>query len=130
MVAGHDPDLLTTAEAARLLRVSAVTVQRWLRQGRLPAFHVGPKAVHIRREDLAQVVTPLARKEAAAMPERDVPATTLTPLTDVDVAQQEAALAASAELLAQQAARRGGKPFDESWPLIRSARTARSRQQA
>jgi hypothetical protein len=55
---------------------------------------------------------------------------TLLPLDDYAVARQQAALAASAKLLAQQAARRSGVPFDESWPLIRAARAARSRRQA
>jgi len=32
MTAGTDPELLTVAEAARLLRVSTVTLQRWLQQ--------------------------------------------------------------------------------------------------
>ena len=53
-----------------------------------------------------------------------------TPLDDATVARQQAALTASAAVLAQQAARRGGEPFEESWPLIRSDRTARLRRQA
>ena len=131
MVAGHDSDLLTIAEAARLIRVSPVTVQRWLRQGRLRAFHVGPKAVRIRRDDLAQVVTPLSAEQASAISSPQMThGAALALLDDAGVAQQQAALAASAELLAQQAVRRGGEPFDESWPLIRAARAMRSRQQS
>ncbi|HLZ71435.1 MAG TPA: helix-turn-helix domain-containing protein [Dehalococcoidia bacterium] len=130
MATSYDSDLVTVAEAARILRVSAVTIQRWLRQGRLSAHHIGPRAVRIRRIDLAQVIAPYDQRTTAAKPASDSLTTTLAPLDDEEIAAQQAALAASAELLAQQAARRGGKPFDESWPLIRVARAARSRQQA
>ena len=51
-------DLLTIAEAAELLSVSAVTVSRWRRQGRLPTLKVGPRAVRIRRGDLALLTRP------------------------------------------------------------------------
>jgi hypothetical protein len=53
-----------------------------------------------------------------------------TPHHNAASAQQEAALRASAAVLAQQADHRGGEPFDESWPLIRAARAARSRRQS
>ena len=130
MVASDEPDFVTIVEAARVLRVSPVTVQRWLRHGRLPDYHVGPGAVRIRRTDLEAVIAPLVRDETDTRRQRDHPATALAPLSDAVIAQQEAALAASAEILAQQAARRGGEPFAESWPLIRAARAARSRRQA
>lgn len=56
---GPNPDdLLTIAEAAELLSVSAVTVSRWRRQGRLPTLKVGPRAVRIRRGDLALLTRP------------------------------------------------------------------------
>ncbi|CAA9580482.1 MAG: hypothetical protein AVDCRST_MAG49-4711 [uncultured Thermomicrobiales bacterium] len=53
-----DSDLLTIPEAAEVLKVSAVTVSRYLKQGRLPAFRVGPRAVRIRRADLDRVLLP------------------------------------------------------------------------
>lgn len=58
-----DADLLTVPEAATVLKVSPVTVSRWLRQGRLPAYRLGPRAVRIRRADLAAVFSP-ARERA------------------------------------------------------------------
>ncbi len=58
MTADLDGELLTIAEAAKLLKVSTVTLGRWLKQGRLPAYHVGPRAVRIRRQDLAALLTP------------------------------------------------------------------------
>lgn len=129
MIASRDADLVTVAEAAKILRVSLVTVRRWLRQGLLPSFHVGPKAVRIRRADLQAVVTPIRQADSTrSAPEP--PCAALEPLSDDEVAQQQAALAASAKLLAEMAARRGGTPFAESWPLIRAARAERSRRQA
>lgn len=53
-----ETDLLTIPEAAEVLKVSAVTVSRYLKQGRLPAFRVGPRAVRIRRGDLDRLLTP------------------------------------------------------------------------
>ncbi len=62
-----DADLLTMAEAAEALRVSQVTVARWLKQGRLPSYRLGPRAVRIRRADLAAVLSPAAREVPEAM---------------------------------------------------------------
>ena len=43
----EDPehDLLTIAETARALKVSTVTIHRWLKQDRLPSYHLG-SALH------------------------------------------------------------------------------------
>ena len=35
-------ELLTIAEAAKLLKVSPATLHRWLKDRRLRAYHVGP----------------------------------------------------------------------------------------
>ncbi len=51
-------EFLTVPQAAEVLKVSAVTVSRWLKQGRLPAYRVGPRAVRIRREDIDRVLAP------------------------------------------------------------------------
>lgn len=56
-VRGGD-DLLTVPEAAERLKVSAVTVSRWIKQGRLRALKVGPRAVRIRTEDLDRIMAP------------------------------------------------------------------------
>lgn len=65
-------DLLTIAEAAELLKVSAVTVSRWRRQGRLPTLKVGPRAVRIRRSDLDLVSQPYSGP-ASTLDEEPVP---------------------------------------------------------
>lgn len=128
MATGQATDLLTIDEAAKLLTVSAVTLQRWVKQGRLPAYHVGPKAVRIRRGDLHRAMTPVAGREQpsiAATHAHGLPAT-VTPMTEERRQRAFDALAASKEHLARMRERRGGRPFDESWPLIREAREERS----
>ena len=40
MTTNEDLDLLTIAEAAQILKVSTITVHRWLKSGRLPADHL------------------------------------------------------------------------------------------
>ncbi len=60
-----DEDLLTIPEAAAALKVSPVTIARWLKQGRLPAYRMGPRAVRIRREDLTEVLTPSGHAESS-----------------------------------------------------------------
>src|SRR3989304_2296808 len=58
MVMRPEDGLLTIADAARLLKVSVVTVKRWLKQGRLHAYRVGPRSIRIKREDLNALVRP------------------------------------------------------------------------
>jgi len=58
MTAAPELDLVTVAEAARLLRVSPVTIHRWIKRGLLPSCHVGPRAVRIRRADLENMIRP------------------------------------------------------------------------
>lgn len=129
----HDNELLTIAEATRLLKVGRTTLHRWLKSGRLRAYHVGPKAVRIRRSDLAALMQPIHEREI--VPENNAPprtihtsSVTLRPLTDEQQRRALDALHASRELLARQRAKRQGIPFDESWPLIRDARDERSNQ--
>lgn len=45
------PDLMTPAEVAELLRVTQQTIARWRREGDLPAFTMG-RTIRIRKEDL------------------------------------------------------------------------------
>ena len=50
-------DYYTIAEAATVLRVSRVTIWRWLKAGRLTAVRLGDRVTRIRREDLEQAMT-------------------------------------------------------------------------
>jgi len=128
MATSYEDELLTIAETARLLKVSPITIQRWLKVGRLAGVRVGPKAVRIRRGDIAQVMTPTAPRPARSA--FDVPSTDLEirPLTDEEVRRGLEALEASRRLGERILARRGGKLLDESWPMIREAREERSKQ--
>ena len=118
-----DLDLLTLTEAATLLKVSVVTLRRWIKQGRLPAYHVGPRKVRINRSDLSKAFTPY-REEVSAVSEK----ITIRPLTDAEVAEQLHAIAESEAFLARMRAKRGGKPLASSVPLIRQSREERSKQ--
>jgi excisionase family DNA binding protein len=132
-MAGRLEDLVTIADAARLLKVSTVTLHRWLKQGRLPAYHVGPRAVRIRRRDLDALLTPRARKEVSGVTEAQPTSaiamrSTVSALTDEEIRRGWEAFHASEALLEEQRARRGGVPFEESWPLIREEREERERR--
>jgi excisionase family DNA binding protein len=96
MAADLGSELLTIAESAKLLKVSPVTLGRWLKQGRLPAFHVGPRAVRIRRQDLAALLTPTgtARREGPRpMSIEQFKQTLATPPTPEELARRQALLA-------------------------------------
>ncbi len=51
-------ELLTVDETARLLKVTQITVRRFIAEGRLPAVRVG-RAVRVRREALDQLIKPV-----------------------------------------------------------------------
>jgi excisionase family DNA binding protein len=120
----QDLDLLTLGEAAALLKVSIVTLRRWIKQGRLPAYHVGPRKVRIRRRDLTTLLTLSTREEVSAVPER----TTIRPLTDQEVQEGLEALKESEAFIERLRERRRGKPLAPSWPLIRQEREERSKR--
>jgi excisionase family DNA binding protein len=119
-----DFDLLTIAEAAKLLKVSTVTLHRWIKQGRLPAYHVGPRKVRIKRSDLSKLLTLSTREEVSAVPER----ITVRPLTDAEVREGLEALQESEALIQRLRERRQGQPLAPSWPLIRKEREERSQR--
>ena len=119
-----DLDLLTLTEAAELLKVSVVTLRRWIKQGRLPAYHVGPRKVRIKRSDLTRAFTPTDHEEVSAMVER-IP---IRPLTDVEVREGLEALKESEALIARLRERRKGQPLAPSWPVIRQEREARAKR--
>lgn len=63
-------ELLTVRETAQLLRVSPLTVRRYIQDGRLPALKVG-KGVRVRKEALEQFMKPVEPKRAK--PVRSIP---------------------------------------------------------
>ena len=134
-----DPDdLLTTTEAAKLLKVSPVTIARWLKQGRLPAYRVGPRGVRIRRDDLAGLLKPVhAESTSTAVEVRDAITdvaidheliASIKPLGEAAQARLREAIERATEHRQRMLAKRGGQPLPPSWPLIREARDERSDQ--
>jgi len=124
MTSNDTTDLLTVAEALRLLKVSRGTLHRWRQEGRLRAYHAGPKAVRFRRGDLEAILTRAPRKAVRDGTDAQ-PApleTAIRPLTDDALRRGRDALAASQARIARLRARRGGVPFAPSWPLIREVR--------
>jgi excisionase family DNA binding protein len=49
-----EDELLTVAEAAKLLKVTRHTIYRWIAEGRLPAVRYSRRIVRVRRRDLDQ----------------------------------------------------------------------------
>jgi excisionase family DNA binding protein len=56
-------ELLTVQEAAHLLRVSTVTVRRYIADGSLPAFRIG-RGIRIKRESIDALASPIATGSA------------------------------------------------------------------
>ena len=48
-------EMLSPAEAARILGVHTETVRRYIRQGQLPAQHLGTRTLRIRRSDIDNI---------------------------------------------------------------------------
>jgi excisionase family DNA binding protein len=60
MIQTHEPSILTTREAADLLRVSERSIERWRAQGRLPTMNLSRKWVRFRRTDVLALLSPSA----------------------------------------------------------------------
>lgn len=107
-------ELLTVKEAAAILKVSTMTITRWLRQGRLQAYHVGPRVIRIRRADLEGLLRPTTAEEA------------IPPLTSKETARQAATLERAGLLRARILQRRGGRPLPSSAELMARDRDQRA----
>jgi len=66
-----DERYLTPAEVADELRVTVVTVRRWIASGALRASKAGPRRWMIRRPDLDMFLSAKADQEAASEPSED-----------------------------------------------------------
>ena len=115
--------MCSVAEAAEELGVSPSTVWRWIDAGRLPAFRIGPKAIRIRRRDLAPAVRRVRGTRTSHRERRSAPIPGR--MSDSDAARALAVLEAADELGKRILRRRHGKPLPDSTPLIRAARLSR-----
>lgn len=127
-------EFVTVSEAAKALRVSVPTVKRWVKDGRLPAYHLGPRYIRIRRADLTRVLTPM-REDVSPMPERLVRETasiptdlTVKPLTVAQIAQLDKAIQGTQEVIDMIRSRRNGEPLAPSGPILREIREDRARR--
>lgn len=122
-------EYVTVSEAAALLRVSPSTIRRWIRDGDLPAYRIGPRRVALRRTDLGRVITPAVREEngwGETVPERPFGRR----LRPEEQRRGLEALERAERLGRQIVARRGGKPFGPSWEVLNALRDERMRQQS
>jgi excisionase family DNA binding protein len=134
-------DLLTTAEAAKLLKVSPVTIARWKKQGILPAYKLGPRAVRFRRDEVEALARPVtvANESFGRHPRPARPLTpyqhdpsvinhelraSIKPLTEEEKREALAWMDGADKLRERIRAERGGKPLPDSWLTIRAAREA------
>jgi hypothetical protein len=89
---------------------------------------VGPRALRIRRPDLADLLTPAASKEAG--PSREIRSnlvnTEVLAPSATQVERRLTAIEAARTLRQQMLARRDGRMLSPSWHLIREARAKRS----
>src|SRR5438552_9603057 len=64
-MARQEDELLTVAEAARLLRVTPHTIYRWISAGRLPAVRYSRRVLRIPRGELASLSLGAVREARA-----------------------------------------------------------------
>jgi excisionase family DNA binding protein len=61
--------LLTVQETAKVLKVSPITVRRYIAAGRLPAVKVG-KGIRVREESLDGIIQPVEAKQSPQAPDK------------------------------------------------------------
>jgi excisionase family DNA binding protein len=120
-----DTEFLTIAETAALLKVDRSTVRRWIDQGTLPAYRVGQRAVRVRRDDLAKVITParssmLEDDEFKRFKERK--------MTPEEQARWREAIDGMQRVREYVSKLYGGKRFSPSWEIINEMRDERTEQ--
>lgn len=102
MERARNDELLTIKEAAALLKMSTVTVRRWLKQGRLAGYRVGARSIRLRRRDVEALLEP-----------------TENGVTEDVLARREESIKRLRELRAEMARRHGGNVMASSVDLIR-----------
>lgn len=138
-----DENTVTVAEAAELLHVSQSTIWRWIKQGDLPAYHVGKRHVRIRRADLEQMVQPAMRAVETGTDDDTARLYELTRPTPEQIeenrkqvrrlTEEESQRALQAferlrELRQEMLHARGGVPFSDSTEIIHQMREERTRE--
>jgi excisionase family DNA binding protein len=88
MVVDQANELLTVREAATALKVSTVTISRYLKQGRLRAYHLGPRTLRLKREDVQRLLQPVPEEVRSIRHERLM----ITPPSKDEVARRQTLL--------------------------------------
>ncbi|HET9014938.1 MAG TPA: helix-turn-helix domain-containing protein [Thermomicrobiaceae bacterium] len=118
----RNDELLTIKEAAALLKVSTMTLSRWIKQGRLTRYRIGVRAVRLRRSEVEDLLVPDDLViEPAFDDDLEIP-----PLTPEEIAEQLAAIERANAVRARILKAHGGRPFPSSAELINEERDARS----
>lgn len=121
-------ELVTVAEAAALLRVAPSTIRRWIRQGDIPAYRIGPRRVAIERAALSAVVAPARSPGGIAAQPVEVERPAERKLTPEEQQRGLAALERAERRSRELLARNGGRLFPSSVPIIHEMREERTRQ--
>jgi excisionase family DNA binding protein len=136
MTALHD-DFLTVAEAAAILRVAPSTIRRWIRAGQLPAYRLGSRRLALRRDDLAELVSPVSPDANGSETMMAANSTNRAGeraqrigrrLTAEEVRRGLKTLERARRQREEITARRGGKLFPSSWSALNEMRDERYRQ--
>jgi excisionase family DNA binding protein len=120
-------DYVTTSEAANILGINRVTLHRWVKQGTLRAYSLGPRRVLFKRSDLSELLKPMQGEGVDTDMEERL-GRVIQPLTEEQAQQALAAVRAGRALGDRIARRREGKPGTPSWELINKARDERAKQ--
>lgn len=118
-----DEEYVTVAEAATLLRAAPSTIRRWIREGDVPAYRLGRRRVALRRNDLADLITPARKLNLPGDELVEVPR-----LTPEEKQRGLEALERTRRHRKEILARRGGAPFPSSVEIIHEMREERDRQ--
>lgn len=106
-----EQEWLSIAEAAAVWRVSRITVHRWIKQGRVRAYHVGPRKVRLRASDVDALPNPVHKEEGDMLVDSTgtlvTTALSLPRMTDEQLREGREALARIDENAARIRARSG-----------------------
>lgn len=122
-----EKEFLTVTEAATLLRVAPSTVRRWIRQGDIPAYRLGPRRVGLKREDLSIVIAPVGKDSEEVHYATDIERIKHRKLTPEEKQRGLEAMERLQQTVLEISARKGG-PFPSSLAIIHEMREERDRQ--
>jgi excisionase family DNA binding protein len=118
---------LSIAQVARQLAVHPSTIRRWIDQGKLPAYRLGPKRIAIKQGDVSRVLAP-RESQRPDTSERWVSGMPSVPRLTVEEAER--GLRALDELRRVRMAEvtKHGLVTPPSWVLLEEARAQRTRE--